>query len=328
MTRSSKARKSSSHPVPRVSRSSADNASVPPQALRTGRRFQGKGHSSLGASVCRGPRCSRNPSSCSEPSRKGAAGSGSSIPASVHCGAPGHHGHRLKGQAGKTPPKQHRLKTPQNPTSSRARKKLRDRLQKGEDLPEPQVASSSCGLVLPQHLLFFFFALPRRALRGWRGEGANLLCCCHQNNSGEQPLGAAPASPRQWESHQRVPALCFCLGPLLHLQPVSSRFEGDTIDVIGQGNELFVQLYFSCPGENHSGRRQSEEQWISVAVGTVCHLIALGYSFLMIRISVLVTLGEGEKTWSSFPPSPRTSLRNCSPQNSFPSLAQHSICAH
>lgn len=123
-----------------------------------------------------------------------------------------------------------------------------------------------------------------------------MLGCCHQKKSGEQPLGAAPASPRQRESHQRVLALCFCLGTLLHLQPVSSRFEGDTTDAIGQGNELFVQLDFSCPGENHSGRRQSEEQWISVAVATVCHLIALGYSFLMIRISVLVTPGEGEKT--------------------------------
>lgn len=41
------------------------------------------------------------------------------------------------------------------------------------------------------------------------------------------------------------------------------------MDAIGQGNELFVQLYFSFPDENCSGRRQSEEQWISVAVGTV-----------------------------------------------------------
>lgn len=194
-------------------------------------------------------------------------------------------------------------------------------------MPEPQVASPSCGLVLPQHLLVFF-SLPRRVMRGWRGEGANPLCCCHRNKSGEQPLGAALASPRQRGSHQRVLALCFCLGTPLHLQPVSSRFEGDTTDAIGQGNELFVQLYFSCPGEKHSGRRQSEEQWISVAVGTVCHLIALGYSFLMIHISVLVTLGEGEKTQNSFPLSPHSSLRNCSPQNSFPSPAQHTICAH
>lgn len=167
--------------------------------------------------------------------------------------------------------------SPQNPSKSRilqVREKLRDKLQKGEDLPEPQVASSSCGLVLPQHLLVSFFAFPRRALRGWRGEGANLLCCCHQD-SGEQPLGAAVGSPQQRESHQRVLVLCFCLGTLLHLQPVSSKFEGDTTDAIGQGNELFVQLYFSCPGENHSGRRQSEEQWVSVAVGTFCHLIDL-----------------------------------------------------
>lgn len=71
-------------------------------------------------------------------------------------------------------------------------------------MPEPQVASCSCGLILPQHLLFFFFALPRRALRGWRGEGTKLPRCCHQNNSAEQPLGAALASPRQRESHQRV----------------------------------------------------------------------------------------------------------------------------
>lgn len=225
-------------------------------------------------------------------SRKGAAGPGSSTPVSGHCGAPRA---QAEGQPGQTPLKQHHPKTPQNPASFRTRKKLRGRLQKGEDLPEPRVASSSCGLVLPQHLLVFFFALPRRALRGGTGEVANLLCCCHQNNSGEQPLGAALASPWQRESHQRVLLLCFCLGTLLHLQPVSSRFEGDTTDAIGQGNELFVQLYFSCPGENHSGRRQSEEQWLSVAVGTVCHLIALGYSFLMIHISVLVTLLEGEK---------------------------------
>lgn len=105
-----------------------------------------------------------------------------------------------------------------------------------------------------------------------------------------------PAHGSKGISPEGPASLCLCLGTLLHLQPVSSRFEGDTTDAIGQGNELFVQLYFSCPGENHSGRRQSEEQWISVAAGTVCHLIALGYSFLMIRISVLVTPGQGEKT--------------------------------
>lgn len=39
--------------------------------LRARRRFQGeKGHSSLQARLCPGPRCSRNPSSCSELSER------------------------------------------------------------------------------------------------------------------------------------------------------------------------------------------------------------------------------------------------------------------
>lgn len=102
----------------------ADNAAAPPHTLGSAahgeqEEIPGERTRQAPGRVCRGPRCSCNPSSRSQLFQKGAAGSGSSIAASGHSEAP-----RPEGQAGQAPPKRHRLKPPQNPAPSRARKKL------------------------------------------------------------------------------------------------------------------------------------------------------------------------------------------------------------
>lgn len=189
--------------------------------------------------------------------------------ARARCRAPGHHRHRLRGRLAKST----RRASPQNSLKSfilQDKEKVRRQTTEGEDLPESHAASSSCRLNLPHHLLFSFFTPPTRKLRGPRGGeqtcSATAIRTTQVSSHAELLL---PASPPQRESHQRVPVPRFCLRTLLRLQPASGRFRGETTDAIGQGNELFVQLYFSGPDENRSGRRWREEQWISVAVETV-----------------------------------------------------------
>lgn len=140
-----------------------------------------------------GPRCSRNPSSCSDSSRKRAGVSGSRAPASVHvcarCRAPGHHRHRLRGRLAKST----RRVSPQNSLKSfllQGKEKVRRQTTEGEDLPEPHAASSSCRLNLPHHLLFFFFTPPTRKLRGPRG--------------GEQTCSATAIRTTQVSSHAEL----------------------------------------------------------------------------------------------------------------------------
>lgn len=74
------------------------------------------------------------------------------------------------------------------------------------------------------------------------------------------------------------------------------------MDAVVQGNELFVQLYFSCPDENCSGRRQCEEQRIKC-----CSADCLMLNCIMLLLSPSNSGGRRkdlEPFFPSLPPPP------------------------